>query len=137
MINDIKESMAQEVLKLYPDTIIYDEDIPQGFRMPCFLITVVGQDYSKGIVRNTSEVSFDLSYFSNEPSTDIKNDCLLVQKELFRGFDLLMGKYRCYDKTSEITDNVLHFMFKVKYSEFKVVEEVSMNELSSDITKKE
>lgn len=139
MIGSMKEEMAQELLRIYPDSTIYDEDIPQGFETPCFLITVVGQEYYKGIRKNTSEISFDLAYFSDKPATDIKNDCLAVQQELFRGFDLL-SKYRCYSKSAEITDNVLHFLFKIKYSEIKVADEkeVPMTNLElSSVTMKE
>lgn len=121
MINSIKQAIVNQIIKLYPNPTIYDEDIPQGFDTPCFLITVVEQGYTKGIGKNRSEISFDLSYFSDQPSTEIKGDCLLVQQELFRGFDLI-GQYRCYDKKAQIEDNILHFMFKVKYSEIEITE---------------
>lgn len=136
MINSIKQAIVNQIISLYPNITIYDEDVPQGFDTPCFLITVVEQDYTKGIGKNISEISFDLAYFSDQPSTDIKNDCLLVQQNLFRGFDLI-DKYRCYNKKAEIEDNILHFIFKVKYSEIKVTEEIPMSKLSSNVTKKE
>ena len=126
MINDIKQCIVDNLLNIYPDITIYDEDIPQNFKTPSFLITLTDQDYSKRINNKfNGEVSFDISFFSENDKFEIKNDCLKIQQELFRNFDLIT-KYRVLDKQSTIIDNVLHFTFKIKYSEIREIEEAKM-----------
>lgn len=116
MINDIKQCIVDNLLNIYPVTI-YDEDIPQNFKTPSFLIALTDYSYDKRINNKfDGEVSFDISFFSDKEKTEIKNDCIKVQQDLFRGFDLITN-YRVLDKQATIVDNVLHFTFKIKYSE--------------------
>lgn len=117
MINDIKQAIVDKLLELYPNYTIYDEDIPQDFKTPSFFIALIDQDYSKRLNNKyRSLLSFDVAYFSNEGKTEIKEDCLEVQLNLFRNFDLI-GTYRILEKQATITDNVLHFTFNINYSE--------------------
>ncbi|MBS4958412.1 MAG: hypothetical protein KHZ99_15410 [Clostridium sp.] len=126
MINNIRQCIVDNLLNVYPGIAIYDEDIPQNFKVPSFLITLTDHNYSKRINNKfNGEVSFDISFFSERDRFEIKNDCLKVQQDLFRNFDLI-GKYRALDKQATIVDNVLHFTFKIKYSEIKSIEESKM-----------
>lgn len=121
MINNIKQCIVDNLLSIYPATI-YDEDVPQNFKTPSFLITLTDHSYSKRINNKfNGEVSFDISFFSEKEICEIKNDCFRIQQELFRSFDLIT-KYRVLDKQATIVDNVLHFAFKVKYSEIKNID---------------
>lgn len=126
MINNIKQCIVDNLLNIYPSTTIYDEDVPQNFKTPSFLITLTDYSYSKRINNKFNvEVSFDISFFSDKEKTEIKNDCIKVQQNLFRGFDLITN-YRVLDKQATIVDNVLHFTFKIKYSEINDIEELKM-----------
>ncbi|MCI6691441.1 MAG: hypothetical protein MR510_02950 [Clostridium sp.] len=126
MINDIKECIVETLLEIYPNITIYDEDIPQNFKTPSFLITLTDHQYAKRINNKfDSEISFDISFFSSKENYEIKVDCLNTQQELFRSFDFI-SRYRALDKEATIVDNVLHFKFNVKYSEIKEMEEVKM-----------
>lgn len=117
MVNDIKQCIVDNLLNIYPGINIYDEDIPQNFKSPSFLITLTDHSYSKRINNKfNGEISFDISFFSDKEKTEIKNDCIKVQQELFRGFDLITT-YRPLNKNATIVDNVLHFSFNIKYSE--------------------
>lgn len=119
MINDIKQAIVNKLLELYPNYTIYDEDVPQGFKTPSCFITLIDQDYNKRISNKyKSLLSFDVAYFSNKGKTEIKEDCLEVQLNLFREFDLI-GTYRVTNKLASIADNVLHFTFNISYSEIK------------------
>ena len=90
MINDIKQCIVNALLNVYPGITIYDEDIPQNFKTPSFLISLTDHNYNKRIDNKfNGEVSFDISFFSSEEKTDIKNDCIRVQQDLFRNFDLI------------------------------------------------
>lgn len=119
MINSVKGAIATKLLSLYPAAKIYDEDIPQGFKTPCFKVSLINQDYSKRTAnRYKSLLSFDISYFSSKGKAEIKNDCQSVQVALFRAFDVF-GAFRAQNKQVTIVDNVLHFTFDVSYSEIK------------------
>ena len=119
MVNDIKQYIVNTLLQVYPKVTIYDEDIPQNFKSPSFLITLTDHNYAKRIDdKFNGEVSFDISFFSSKEKTEIKNDCINVQQELFRNLDLI-GSFRVGNKNAAIVDNVLHFTFKIKYSEIK------------------
>ncbi len=123
MINNTKQAIVDKLIELYPGYKIYDEDIPQNFKKPSFLISLTDQDYSKRLnSKFKSLISFDVAYFSNKRVTEIKEECQKVQMTLFRGFDLI-GSFRVFNKQSNITDNVLHFTFDIQFSEIK--EEVS------------
>ena len=133
MINDIKQCIVNALLKVYPGITIYDEDIPQNFKTASFLITLTDYNYSKRINNKfNGEVSFDISFFSSKEKNEIKNDCIKVQQDLFRNFDLI-SRYRAIDKQSTIVDNVLHFTFKVNYSEIKDVEAEKSKMVSAEL----
>lgn len=117
MVNDIKQYIVNTLVSIYYEITIYDEDIPQNFKTPCFLITLVDHKYDKRIDNKfNGEVSFDISFFSSKEKTEMKNDYIKVQQDLFRSFNLI-GSYRPINKNATIVDNVLHFTFDVKYSE--------------------
>lgn len=120
MINSVKQAIVNKLIELYPGYTIYDEDVPQNFKTQSFLITLIEQDYNKRInTKYKSLLSFDIAYFSDKGVTEIKNDCLNVQLELFRDFDLI-SKFRVLNKQASIIDNVLHVTFDINYSELVV-----------------
>lgn len=126
MISDIKQAIAQKILELYPEATVYDEDIPQNFKTPSFLVTVIEQGYGKRLANKfTSTVSLDLAYFSDKEKSDIKSDCHAVQVNIMRAFDLV-GGFRIRNLQATIVDNVLHITFDVSYSELKIEEFVKM-----------
>lgn len=126
MINEIKQAIAQKILEQYPSSTIYDEDIPQNFKTPSFLVTVIEQNYGKRLANKyNSTVSFDVAYFSNKGKNKIKSDCQAVQVNLLRAFDL-MGGFRAQNLQATIVDNVLHITFNVNYSELKIEEFAKM-----------
>lgn len=119
MITNIKQTIVNKLLELYPAYTIYDEDMPQDFNRQSFLISITNQSYSKRFGNKyKSSISFDIAYFSNKGAEEIKPDCRNMQMSLLRNFDLA-GKYRALNKKATITDNVLHFTFDINYSEIK------------------
>ncbi len=117
MIVDIKQIIADKLKELYSTSKVYVEDVPQNFKTASFMITLTNQDYSKRL--NTvykSTLSFDIAYFSNRKDNEIKDDCHIVQMNLFRSFDLV-GGYRILNKQAVIVDIVLHFTFDIVVSE--------------------
>jgi len=126
MINEIKQAIAQKIHEQYPSATIYDEDIPQNFKTPSFLVTVIEQSYGKRLANKyNSTVSFDVAYFSDKKKNEIKSDCQAVMVNLLRAFDLL-DTFRARNLQANITDNVLHITFNVNYSELKIEEFAKM-----------
>lgn len=126
MINKIKQVLALKLKSLYPNITIYDEDVPQNFKKPSFLISVIDQDYSKRLSNKyNSTLNLGIAYFSDKSNTEIKSDCLSVQQNLFRELDIV-NSFRILDKQATITDNVLHLICTTKYSEIKQEEEIKM-----------
>ncbi len=126
MISEIKQAIVNKLLEMYPTYTIYDEDVPQNFKTPSFLLTLIEQNYGKRLDNKfTSTVSLDLAYFSDKEKSDIKSDCQAVQTNLLRAFDLL-DTFRARNLQANITDNVLHITFNVNYSEIKIEEFAKM-----------
>lgn len=126
MISEIKQAIAQKIHELYPSATIYDEDIPQNFKTPSFLVTVIEQNYGKRLANKyNSTVSFDVAYFSGKGKNEIKSDCQAVQVNLLRAFGLV-GTLRAQNLQATIVDNVLHIAFDVRYSELKIEEFAKM-----------
>jgi len=119
MISEIKRAIAQKIHEMYPSAAIYDEDIPQNFKTPSFLVTVIEQSYGKRLANKyNSTVSFDVAYFSDKGKNEVKSDCQAVQGNLLRAFDV-MGTFRVQNLQATIVDNVLHITFDVMYSEIR------------------
>lgn len=132
MISDIKQAIAQKILELYPEATVYDEDIPQNFKTPSFLVIVVEQSYGKRLAdKYNSTVSFDVAYFSDKKKNEIKSDCQAVMVDLLRAFDLL-DTFRVRNLQANITDNVLHITFDVSYSEMKIEEFTKMQKQTTN-----
>ena len=137
MISDIKQAIAQKILELYPSATIYDEDIPQNFKTPSFLVTVIEQNYGKRLANKyNSTVSFDVAYFSDKGKNETKSDCQAVQVNLLRAFELV-GTFRAQNLQATIVDNVLHITFDVRYSELKIEEFVKMQAQATNTNIKE
>ena len=132
MISEIKQAIAQKIHEQYPSATIYDEDVPQNFKTPSFLVTVIEQSYGKRLAdKYNSTVSFDVAYFSDKKKNEIKSDCQAVMVNLLRAFDLL-DTFRARNLQANITDNVLHITFDVSYSELKIEEFAKMQKQTTN-----
>jgi hypothetical protein len=137
MISNIKQAIVNKLLELYPDYTIYDEDIPQNFKTPSFLVTVIEQSYGKMLANKyNSTVSFDVAYFSDKGKNEVKSDCQAVQVDILRAFDFV-GSFRIQNKQATIVDNVLHITFDVRYSELKIEEFAKMQTQATNTDIKE
>lgn len=123
MISDVKEAIVNKLKEIYPTGyVIYDEVLPETNSKPSFLIAITNQSYSKRFNNKYNSVlSFDVAYYSDQ--TAVRADCIRVQEDLLRAFELI-GTFLVREKNAKITDNVLHFTFDIRYSEF--IEEQSV-----------
>lgn len=135
MIVDINKAIIRKLLSLYPDITIYDEKIPQQFETPSFFISTYDQDYNKRINdKYNSTVNYDISYF---PNTDYKNNEMYKVRTILLRELRELEDFRAINIKSNITDEVLHIMFDVKYSEIKSKDEIKMRNIKLNENVKE
>ena len=123
MMNKLYQAIGTG-LKAVKECRIYQEDVPQNFKKPCFMVTFYDQNPTRGIngrLKNTVRV--DLLYFpENEP--EYQRECWSVSEDLTREFRI--QEFKIKNRNSKITDRVLHFMFDVDYREFRNSDAVKM-----------
>ena len=123
MINDVKQAIVDKLSTLFPVADgykVFDESAPADSTAPYFLIMITKQVYGKKLnTKYQSTLSFDLAYFSDKATTEIRADCCGVQEMILKAFDVV-GAYRVRNKNAQITENVLHVTFDISYSEMKV-----------------
>jgi hypothetical protein len=136
MLNEIKQSITDKLTALFPPEegyALFDETVPEGSgsEKPYFLLLLTKQTYSKKL-KDTyqSTLSFDLGYHSNLDIAENKKDLMRVQEILIRSFDSA-GTYRIRNKSAQITEQVLHVTFDISYSEMKVEDAVSMQQIEA------
>lgn len=135
MIVDINKAIAKKLLSLYPNTTIYDEKVPQNFKTPSFFILTYDQDYNKRLNNKyKSTINYDISYFPNDIYKN--NEMYEVRTTLLREIHDL-DEFRALNIKSNITDDVLHIMFDVNYSEIKVSDEIKMQNIKVNENLKE
>lgn len=136
MVSSINDEVKNKLLSLYPGITIYDEKVPQKFKTPSFFISIYDQDYEKRLnTKYESTISYDVSYFPNEEYNK-NNEMYIVQENLIREFRD-MDTFRALNIKANITDDVLHIMFDVKYSEELITNETKMNNLNTNTGIKE
>lgn len=134
MIDKLYQEIAAN-LKLIKPCAIYQEDVPQDFRTPCFMITFYDQNPSRGINgRLKNSVRVDLLYFPLD-ETNYQEECWSVGQSLQREFQ--PAGFKIKNRNMKITDKVLHFLFDVDYREYKESIEIKMTELSGNTNLKE
>jgi hypothetical protein len=127
MINEITQAIVDKLAMLYPGYTLYTDDVPQMFKTPSFLVSLISHDYAKSILGNNGTANFDVAYFSDKKDQDIKSDCRTKDINLMRNIDLI-GDFRAIRKSTQIVDNVLHLTFTVKYSEIEIQEGIKMQQ---------
>ncbi|QOX63675.1 hypothetical protein FRZ06_10085 [Anoxybacterium hadale] len=134
MLNEIKQSIKDKLTALFPPEegyALFDEKVPEGSEKPYFLLLLTKQTYSKKLKNKYQSILyFDLGYYSNLDTAENKKDLMRVQEILVRSFDSA-GTYRVRNKSAQIIEQVLHVTFDISYSEMKVEEAVSMQQIEA------
>lgn len=135
MIVNINKAIAKKLLSLYPNITIYDEKVPQNFKTPSFFIYTYDQEYNKRLNNKyKSTINYDISYFPNDVYKN--NEMYEVRTTLLREIREL-EEFRALNIKSNITDDVLHIMFDVNYSEMKISDEIKMQNIKVNENLKE
>lgn len=132
MINNARVAVAQKLKELYPNYRVYADDVPQNFKTPAFVIYIIEQEYNKRLDNKyKGRIAFDVAYFSDKSASEIKSDCITVQETLLREFDTF-GAFKAINKNAQITDNVLHVTFDIRFSELKLDEFIPMQKQTTN-----
>ena len=137
MVNKIIDGISIKINELFGDDYyIYSEEIEQGFKEPCFFISILNPSSTQKLgTRSYREYNFDIHYFprtSNEKNYDMYD----TNEKLIDGLEYISvdgGLIRGSKIHSEIIDNVLHFF--IKYSLFVIKEDVEAEKMESLILK--
>ena len=138
MINNIKESIAHTLCTMYENITIYEDDIPNGFTTPSFVIYTNDIDSSRLINDGYNNViEFDLCYFSDKDREEIKTDITNVRYELSHLDKVSNGidTYRLINRQTNIVDDVLHYTYSIRLREQTNNNDAVMNTVSSNINK--
>jgi hypothetical protein len=132
--------MIDKLQGLYPETAVYDTEIPAAAQTPSFLIQLKSQAYNKLLnTKFSSLLSFEIIY-----SPDILQDkeaIDLIQLTLLKGFELLESenlRVRIKNKKCSIEEGKIHFTFDIRYTEMiaeavNSMREIEQFEIRSDI----
>lgn len=135
MIVNINKAIAKKLLSLYPNITIYDEKVPQNFKTPSFFISTYDQDYNKRLNNKyKSTINYDISYFPKDVYKN--NEMYEVKTTLLREIRDL-DEFRALNIKANITDDVLHIIFDVNYSEMKTSDEIKMQNIKVNENLKE
>lgn len=133
MGEDLKNAIKAKLAELFPEVMVYEEDLPENYRKPAFLISTISAAEGRGLGgRKGYLLSFDVSYYSNLTG-QANNDCYQKGMALLKGFQL--SGYRLKGKKSATAQNILHFTFETQYTVAEEVADIKMEqkELSTNI----
>lgn len=115
MIHKLYENIAAG-LKNIKSCTVYQEDVPQDFMRPSFLITLYSQRPAAGINgRLKNNVGVDIQYFP-EDTANGNAECWNTAETLKR--ELVVKDFKLKKQNMEIADKVLHYKFEVSYREY-------------------
>lgn len=135
-VEKIVVAINQELEKNFPKVTIYNESIKQGFKAPCFFVTVLNTTTEKGLCKTyTDNIFFDIQYF-NDLEKDSNKDFMKVQNKLLRSIEYIQledGKViRLNNRKIEKVDDSLHYFFDVDIGLIEVIEGVKMENLEKE-----
>ena len=83
MVNEIIKTMGKQLGKKFPDCKIFADEVPQGFKEPCFQLecTEIKNSLYLG-KRYKSENTFEVRYYGNGGRMD-SNDVVMALFQLF------------------------------------------------------
>ena len=135
MTDEMYKAIAAECMKI-KDCRVYRDNHPQNFREAAYLVVTVDTECVRqlhGMQKVTH--SMDVQYFPESPIQGRYRECEDMKEEMLRRFDVIEAdgvSFYVRGKTANITDDVLHFLFDVTYTEYPEkdvpkVEDMSLN----------
>ena len=130
---DIIKAVGKTLKKHFNNEKIYDEQIRQGMKKPCFFVYEYNAEYSQQLGnRYENKKHFVIRRFDFEDE-NIYERLRQTADKMLEIIDFIEDggiSFRCINVNYRIEDNVLHFFFDVKFDTAKELpEEEKMKEL--------
>lgn len=141
-INMLYKAIAAECRAAVPDLKrVYRDNIPQNTELPFVLVLITNTESNRCLAGNQRvKQSFDVQYFPTAEIQDRRKECEKVKQEMLRRFDLISVdgvSFYVREKNTNVTDDVLHFLFSVTYTELKEATEPRMEEMKTNVEMEE
>jgi len=141
-INMLYKAIAAECRAAVPDLKrVYRDNIPQNTELPFVLVLITNTESNRCLAGNQRvKQSFDVQYFPTAEIQDRRKECEKVKQEMLRRFDLISAdgvSFYVREKNTNVTDDVLHFLFSVSYVEYREPVWLKMEELDKNIEMEE
>lgn len=136
MIQQIVQGISRAINAQYGDGFeIYDQDVLQGLKEPCFLIQIIKPLKSPLLGRRSlHRTPFDIAYFPKNRTDNA--EMVNVGEQLFETLEFITlqsgDQLRGTGMDFEIVDNVLHFSVSYNYTLFRPTEQPTMETLGID-----
>ncbi|MBU5440294.1 hypothetical protein KQI42_20065 [Tissierella sp. MSJ-40] len=134
-IDKIVVAINQELEKNFPEATIYNESIKQGFKAPCFFVSILNTTTEKGLCKTyTDNIFFNVQYFNDIEDRNV--DFMRVQNKLLRSIEYVKledGKViRLNNRRIEKVDDRLHYFFDVDINIIEVAKGIKMEDLEKE-----
>lgn len=141
-IDTLYKAVSAECRTAAPELAkIYRDNIPQHVELPFVLVLIIDTDVNRRLANQQRiKQSFDVQYFPGCGIQDRRKECEKVKQEMLRHFDVISAdgiSFYVREKNANVTDDVLHFMFSVTYTECRQDAEPKMEELSANVEMEE
>ena len=141
-IDTLYKAIAAECRAVIPELKrVYRDNIPQNMELPCILVLTVSTEPSRRLdKRQRMKQSFDVQYFPIAEIQGRRKECETVKQEMLRHFDVIGAdgvSFYVRERDTNIPDDVLHFLFSVTYTEYKVTTEPRMEDMKTNVETEE
>lgn len=134
MVRKLYRNIVAGLETVKPCTV-YQEDVPEDFGRPYFLISVKSLKSAAGINgRLKHKAEIDITYVPEEPCTGL-TECWQVGQALTRGF--LAEEFKIKNRNLTIADQQLHFTFDAHYREYFDPKVSKMQTMTQNMNMKE
>ena len=141
-IDTLYKAIAAECRAVIPGLKrVYRDNIPQNMELPCILVLTVSTEPNRRLDnRQRMKQSFDVQYFPVAEIQNRRKECEAVKQEMLRHFDVIGAdsvSFYVRERDTNITDDVLHFLFSVTYTEYKATGEPRMEDMKTNVEMEE
>lgn len=127
MVETLNAQIRSKLMQLFPGASVYDEATPQNFKKPAFIIKCFDVERMDRVNRiSDTALDYDVSFIGDE--VNIYNQCYKTGIELLRTISSV-GGIKATNRSTNITDDVLHFKFRLNVKEVKNVNDPLMQNM--------
>lgn len=140
MIETITNALSLKLGELFSSIDIYEGDISQGLKEPCFIINIPGTNRQTGIMRKKQNITINLIYMEDKKNIYKEYIYYDVIDTLYKELDIIQADgevFRVENLSHTKVDETLHFLLDVSFIYAKRLSKVLMGELDVNSEVKE